>query len=114
MYLHESISLKKTIDRLSRNLNAFNDRDALQANVVEKLKSCLSETSVLIVDGGDITKPCSPKWNTSHTLEMAALASMENAITLISVTALTTEKKMSMTVKKCLKMASLTHTGGDL
>jgi len=59
--LNENITLKKTIDRLSRNLSAFNDRDAIQDNVVEKLKSCLSDTSVLIVDGGDITKPCSPK-----------------------------------------------------
>jgi len=104
--LNESISLKKTIDRLSRNLNAFNDRDALQDNVVEKLKSCLSETSVLIVDGGDITKPCSPKMEYISRVRDGSTGEYGEGYHTISVTALTAEKKMPICVYSNVYSAS--------
>jgi hypothetical protein len=96
--LNENISLKKTIDRLSRNLNAFNDRDTIQDNVAEKLKSCLSETCVLIVDGGDITKPCSPKLEYISRVRDGSTGEYGDGYHTLGVTALTAEKKMPVCV----------------
>jgi len=104
--LNENISLKKTIDRLSRNLNAFDDRDALQDNVVEKLRSCLSDTSVLIVDGGDITKPCSPKMEYIDRVRDGSTGGYGEGYHTISVTALTPEKKMPVCVYSNVYSAS--------
>ncbi len=59
--LNEQSSLKKTIERLSRNLNAFCEQETLTMNYIAKVKSSFTDSTLLIVDGGDVTKPCSPK-----------------------------------------------------
>ena len=59
--LDESIKLKKTIARLSRNLSEFTEGAKLFSNYIKKIKGCLCERSILVVDDGDITKPCSNK-----------------------------------------------------
>ena len=59
--LDEGISLKKTIDRLSRNLSKFTEGTKLFANYINKIKAVISEWTILIVDGSDVTKPCSSK-----------------------------------------------------
>ena len=59
--LNEDILLKKTIERLSRNLAIFNQGDILLNSYVRKIKGCFNNRTILIVDDGDITKPCSPK-----------------------------------------------------
>ena len=59
--LDEPIRLKKTVDRLSRNLSVFSERERLFENYIKKVKGCLSDKSILVVDDGDIIKPCSSK-----------------------------------------------------
>jgi hypothetical protein len=59
--LGEGILLKKTIDRLSRNLSTFSQGDKLFDNYIKKVKGCFNDRSILVVDDGDITKPCSSK-----------------------------------------------------
>ena len=59
--LNEKISLKKTIDRLSRNLSEFDADEKLLEDYIEKNKNNFTERTILIIDGSDITKPCSPK-----------------------------------------------------
>lgn len=104
--LDENITLKKTIDRLSRNLSSFCDRDRLQANAVVKLKSCLSDTSVLIVDGGDMTKPCSPKMEYIGRVRDGSTGEYGDGYQTLSVTALTHEKKMPICVYSNVYSAS--------
>ena len=96
--LNENITLKKTIDRLSRNLGAFRDREMLQENTVGKLKGCLSEKSVLIIDGGDITKPCSPKMEHIGRVRDGSTGEYGDGYHTLSVTALTPERKMPVCV----------------
>jgi len=79
-------------------LNAFTDRAKLQDNAVEKFKSCLSETSVLLVDNGDITKPCSPKLEYISRVRDGSTGEYGDGYHTISVTALTAEKKMPICV----------------
>ena len=96
--LGENVTLKKTIDRLSRNLGAFRDGGKLRENAVGKLKGCLTDKSVLIIDGGDITKPCSPKMEYIDRVRDGSTGEYGNGYHTISVTALTPEKKMPICV----------------
>ena len=57
--LHESISLRKTVTRLSRNLNDFEDGEALFEEYLKAIKNRYNDKSILIIDGSDITKPAS-------------------------------------------------------
>lgn len=59
--LNEKISLKKTVTRLSRNLNDFDGGEELFEAYLEAIKSRYNDKSVLIIDGSDITKPASTK-----------------------------------------------------
>ena len=104
--LGENISLKKTIDRLSRNLSVFKDRDKLLDNAVNKHKSCLSSTTVLLVDGGDITKPCSPKMQYIGRVHDGSTGGCGDGYWTLSVTALTPEKKMPIGVYSTVYSAS--------
>ena len=57
--LKEKITLKKTIDRLSHNLNCFKENDILIENYMDIVKRNTHNLSVLIVDHSDVSKPCS-------------------------------------------------------
>lgn len=59
--LNENISLRKTVTRLSRNLNDFDGGDVLFEEYLKAIKSRYNDKSVLIIDGSDITKPASNK-----------------------------------------------------
>ena len=55
-HLNEGISLKKCIERLSRNLKNFENGGKLFENYLKSVKSLLNSHSILVIDGGDITK----------------------------------------------------------
>lgn len=59
--LNEKISLRKTVTRLSRNLNDFNDGNMLFEEYLKTIKNRYNDKSVLVIDGSDITKPASSK-----------------------------------------------------
>lgn len=57
--LNEKIALRKTVTRLFRNLNDFNDGEELFKEYLKSIKNRYDDKSVLIIDGSDITKPAS-------------------------------------------------------
>lgn len=59
--LNEKIPLRKTVTRLSRNLNDFDGGDELLEAYLKTIKNRYNDKSVLIIDGSDITKPASTK-----------------------------------------------------
>ena len=60
--LKETISLKKTIDRLSRNLSAFEEKEMVMGNYISLVRKQGDEDhAVIVIDNSDITKPCSRK-----------------------------------------------------
>lgn len=59
--LNEKISLRKTVTRLSRNLNDFDGGEELFQEYLKSIKNRYNDKSVLIIDGSDITKPASTK-----------------------------------------------------
>lgn len=60
--LKENITLKKTIDRLSKNLNALGDKELIMRNYLGLVKQQVKEDyAVIIIDNSDIAKPASRK-----------------------------------------------------
>ena len=60
--LKENISLKKTIERLSRNLNTFDEKQTLMQNYLSLVKQHVKEDyAVIVIDNSDIAKPASRK-----------------------------------------------------
>ena len=61
--LNEGITLKKVIDRLSRNLATFTDKkhELLLLGYLKAIKNKFDRNTVFIVDGGDIAKDYSSK-----------------------------------------------------
>lgn len=60
--LKEDIKLKKTIERLSRNLNAFEDKQLLIQDYLLLVREHIKEDySVIVIDNSDIAKPASRK-----------------------------------------------------
>jgi hypothetical protein len=59
--LNESITIKKSIDRLSRNLNNFNQMDLVYNNYIQSVKPCINNDTIFCVDHSDIVKVASEK-----------------------------------------------------
>jgi len=60
--LKEHITLKKTIERLSNNLNALEDKDLIMHNYLGLVKRQVKDDyAVIIIDNSDIAKPASRK-----------------------------------------------------
>ena len=60
--LKENITLKKTVDRLSRNLNAFDGKQAVMRDYLSFVKQHAKEDyAVIVIDNSDIAKPGSRK-----------------------------------------------------
>ena len=96
--LDEKISLKKIIDRLSRNLSEFEMDERIFENYLGKIKSQISEKTILIVDGSDITKPCSTKMEDLCGVRDGSTGEFGIGYHTLGVTALTPEKKMPIGV----------------
>ena len=91
--LEETISLKKTINRLSRNLSVFSGGVKLFENYIKKVKGCTTEKSILIVDDGDVTKPCSSKLEGLGEVRDGSTGETGIGYHMIGVTALTPGQK---------------------
>ena len=61
--LKEPIALKKTTERLGRNLSDFSEKDRaiLMNDYLATAKSSIGLDTMILIDGSDVTKPCSPK-----------------------------------------------------
>jgi len=55
--LKEDILLKKTIERLSRNLSGFNEINKLTKNYIDSIKPIIDDSTIFCIDGSEITKP---------------------------------------------------------
>jgi len=71
--LKEPIAIKKTVERLGRNLSDFSQTEMLMSNYLSAVKPSLGSDTMLLIDQGDVTKSCSPK--------MEAIGSVKDAST---------------------------------
>ena len=96
--LKEDISLKKTVDRLGRNLGSFCGNDALMANYLEALRPSLGADTMLLVDGGDVIKPCSPKMEAIGSVKDGSTGAFGNGYWTMGVAALSKETRQPIPV----------------
>jgi hypothetical protein len=96
--LDEKASLKKTVERLSRNLNGFADGGKLSANYVRSMKSRFTARTILVVDDSDITKPRSKKLEGLGVVRDGSTGGYGMGYHTLSVAALTPGKKQPIGV----------------
>lgn len=97
--LKENISLKKTIDRLSRNLNSFKGREAVMDNYIAFVKQNIKEDyAVIIVDGSDIAKPAAEKMEALSDIRDGSTGEMARGYLTVEAAVLSKEGKMPLPV----------------
>ena len=97
--LNEKITLKKTIDRLSRNLLNFNEKDILMENYISEVKKQINkESSIIIIDNSDITKPCSPKMEAISDVHDGSTGEIRKGYLTIEAAILAENKKIPIPV----------------
>ncbi len=96
--LKEEITLKKTIDRLSRNLNCFTENNIMTENYMDVVKKNTNALSVLIVDHSDVSKPCSEMLDSLCKVRDGSTGKYTKGYHLLEITALTKQEKMPMPV----------------
>jgi hypothetical protein len=98
--LNEGITLKKVIDRLSRNLATFTDRkhELLLSGYLRAIKNRFDKSTVFIVDGGDITKSYSSKLEGLCQVHDGSENSVATGYFTLEITALTKHSKSPVPV----------------
>ena len=97
--LYEEITLKKTIERLSRNLFKFNEKDILMENYIAEVKKQIDEEqAVIVIDNSDITKPCSPKMEAISDVHDGSTGKIRKGYFTVEAAVLSKDKKMPMSV----------------
>ncbi len=114
--LNEKITLKKTIDRLSRNLFEFSEKDIIMENYIAEVKKQIDEEqAVIVIDNSDITKPCSPKMQAISDVHDGSTGEIRKGYFTVEAAVLSKNQKMPMSVyEKVLSSAedgfiSMTH-----
>jgi hypothetical protein len=97
--LNENITLKKTIDRLSRNLFHFSEKDTVMDNYISEVKKQIKEEqAVIVIDNSDITKPCSPKMEAISDVHDGSTGEIRKGYFTVEAAVLSQDKKMPMPV----------------
>ena len=93
--LSENTTLKKIIERLLGNLKEFNQSEQLFENCLHTIRSQINKGTILIVDGGDITKNYTIKAEYIETVRDESTGKYKLGYHTIGATTLT-PKKMSI------------------
>ena len=97
--LKEKITLKKTIDRLSRNLNAFDGRDCVMRNYLALVKRHVKDDyAVIIIDNSDIAKPASRKLEALSEIRDGSTGEITQGYLTIEAAVLSEKGKMPLPV----------------
>ena len=97
--LKENITLKKTIDRLSRNLNAFADKDSVMQNYIALVKRHVKDDyAVIIIDNSDIAKPASRKLEALSEIRDGSTGGITQGYLTIEAAVLSEKGKMPLPV----------------
>ena len=95
---NEKTSLKKVIDRLSRNLKNFHNGGKLFENYLKVIKSHINDNTILIIDGSDITKDYTTKMESIATVRDGSTGEYKLGYQTLGISALTPDKKMPIPV----------------
>jgi len=96
--LNEKIALDKTVERLSRNLMNFEDTETLTENYFDTVKSHFDESTVLLVDDSDVSKPYSRKLEGLCSVKDGSTGEIATGYWFAGVSALTANHKQPIPV----------------
>lgn len=97
--LEEKTSLKKTMDRLSRNLSLFNGKENITKNYTRLVKKESNEkSSVIIIDNSDITKTYSKKMEALSDVRDGSTGEIKKGYLTIEAAVLSNGSKMPLPV----------------
>jgi len=102
--LKESIALKKTTERLGRNLSDFSedDRQILMKDYLTIAKKSIRLDTMILIDGGDVTKPCSPKMEAIGFVRDGNTGKFAPGYWTIGAVALSDENRQPIPIYECL------------
>ena len=112
--LQETISIKKTVERLSRNLKDFHqDTTAVKQNYLEEVKPFIDEETIFCLDPGDISKTYSRHQEGLDWLWDGSAKTTARGWYLYEMVALTHKKKLPIPVYTQVVSPSDPISGGQ-
>ena len=93
--LKEDITLKKTVERLSRNIAEFDNRDVIYNNYLKEIKNDIAEDTIFAVDPSDIIKPMSSKMEFLGTVQDGSTGNYEKGYGIIEIAGLSSKNKIN-------------------
>lgn len=96
--LKERISLKKTIDRLSRNLKNFDNQDEIKENYINAVESFIDNDTIFCCDKSDIVKSASKELELLDRVRDGSTGKIEDGYDTFEVAALTSKHEMPVSV----------------
>jgi len=96
--LEEDITLKKTIERLSRNLMKFDKIDELHSNYIKQVDKLIDDQTVFCIDHTDISKPNSTVLEDLGRVRDGSTGKIEDGYKILEIAALTKENKLPISV----------------
>lgn len=97
--LKETITLKKTIDRLSKNLNALEGKELIMHNYLGLVKQQVKDDyAVIIIDNSDIAKPASRKLEALSEIRDGSTGEITQGYLTIEAAVLSEKGKMPLPV----------------
>ena len=108
--LKEDITLKKIIDRLSRNLHVFECQSTLWNNYLALVKKQAKEDyAVIVIDNSDIAKPASKKLEALADIRDGSTGEITKGYQTIEAAVLSESNKMPLPIYQ--KVFSASETG---
>lgn len=96
--LEEDITLKKTIDRLSRNLKRFDGIENVFASHLKNMDDLIHDDTIFCIDHTDIVKPNSKVLEDLDRVRDGSTGKIEDGYRIFEIAALTSENKMPISV----------------
>jgi len=96
--LKEDISLKKIIDRLSRNFKNFDEQEKLMDNYINTIDSLIDENTIFCCDKSDIVKPASKELEDLDRVRDGSTGKIADGYDTFEIAALTSKHEMPASV----------------
>jgi len=96
--LKEDNLLKKTVERLSRNLESFDEKENLIEKYINELKPHIDNNTVFCCDKSDVVKPYSQKLEALDRVRDGSTGETEKGYDTFEITALTDKKTLPVEI----------------
>ncbi len=96
--LGESIALKKTIERLSRNLSELDDAGKMFSNYIKIVQKDTNDKTIFVIDESDVSKPYSVALEALSKVRDGSTGEITKGYHLLEMTALMPKHKMPVPV----------------